>query len=46
MVMIQDSNQPSAHDKALRITGEPSKCQVLPNSIVKFNNETLRIWNK
>ena len=29
MVMIQDSNQPSAHDKALRITGEPSKCQVI-----------------
>ena len=28
MVMIQDSNQPTAHDKALRITGEASKCQV------------------
>uniref|UniRef100_A0A0B6ZGD1 K Homology domain-containing protein n=3 Tax=Arion vulgaris TaxID=1028688 RepID=A0A0B6ZGD1_9EUPU len=27
MVMIQDSNAPSAHDKPLRITGEPSKCQ-------------------
>ncbi|CAG5127142.1 unnamed protein product [Candidula unifasciata] len=27
MVMIQDSNSPTAHDKPLRISGEPSKCQ-------------------
>lgn len=27
MVMIQDSNAPSAQDKPLRISGEPSKCQ-------------------
>ncbi|XP_025113716.1 far upstream element-binding protein 1-like isoform X3 [Pomacea canaliculata] len=27
MVMIQDSNAPTASDKPLRITGEPSKCQ-------------------
>ncbi|XP_059142521.1 far upstream element-binding protein 1-like isoform X5 [Physella acuta] len=27
MVMIQDSNAPSAHDKPLRISGDPSKCQ-------------------
>lgn len=27
MVMIQDSNAPSAHDKPLRITGDPMKCQ-------------------
>ncbi|BFZ20521.1 hypothetical protein BsWGS_23560 [Bradybaena similaris] len=27
MVMIQDSNAPSAHDKPLRITGELAKCQ-------------------
>ncbi|CAE1318328.1 FUBP [Acanthosepion pharaonis] len=26
MVMIQDSNLPSAHDKPLRITGETSRC--------------------
>ncbi|XP_029632947.1 far upstream element-binding protein 1 isoform X2 [Octopus sinensis] len=26
MVMIQDSSLPSAHDKPLRITGEPSRC--------------------
>ena len=28
MVMIQDSNSPSAADKPLRITGEPARCQV------------------
>lgn len=28
MVMIQDSNLPSAHDKPLRITGETSRCAV------------------
>ncbi|XP_070177451.1 far upstream element-binding protein 1-like isoform X4 [Littorina saxatilis] len=27
MVMIQDSNAPTAQDKPLRITGEPGKCQ-------------------
>lgn len=27
MVMIQDSNQPTAHDKPLRISGDPMKCQ-------------------
>ncbi|KAL8600841.1 hypothetical protein ACOMHN_056499 [Nucella lapillus] len=27
MIMIQDSNTPTASDKPLRITGEPSKCQ-------------------
>lgn len=27
MVMIQDSNAPTAHDKPLRITGDPGKCQ-------------------
>ena len=28
MVMIQDSNAPTAQDKPLRITGEATKCQV------------------
>ena len=28
MVMIQDSNAPSHHDKPLRITGEPPRVQV------------------
>jgi len=32
MVMIQDSNVPSHHDKPLRITGDPSRVQVRLNS--------------
>lgn len=27
MVMIQDSNIPSANEKPLRISGDPQKCQ-------------------
>ena len=27
MVMIQDSNSPTAHDKPLRISGDPQRCQ-------------------
>ena len=27
MVIIQDDNNPSAHEKPLRISGDPHKCQ-------------------
>ena len=35
MVMIQDSNIPSAAEKPLRISGDPQKCQVI-NGIKLF----------
>ena len=34
MVMIQDSNAPTAHDKPLRISGDPIKCQRAKEMVV------------
>jgi far upstream element-binding protein len=39
MVMIQDSNAPTAVDKPLRITGEPAKCQRAKEYVLELLSE-------
>ncbi|GFS26239.1 far upstream element-binding protein 1 [Elysia marginata] len=36
MIMIQDSNAPTAHDKPLRISGDPIKCQRAKDMVMEL----------
>ena len=36
MVVIQDDNIPSAHEKPLRISGDPHKCQQAKEMVLEL----------